>query len=122
MLQNNFFTITTLQTEENTVRATLVIDVSHSIFEGHFPNFPVVPGVCMMQMMREIMEQIVEKKMMILKADYLKFLAVINPQENPVVDTLLTYRNLENGDIGVEAKLFKEATTFFKMKCILRIL
>ena len=122
MLQDNFFTISTLQNEGNNIAATLSINPSHHIFEGHFPDFPVVPGVCMMQMMREIMEGVLDKKTRIVKADHLKFLAVINPQENAVVDTVLTYKTLENGNIGIEAKLFKEATIFFKMKCVLSVL
>ena len=122
MLQHNFFTVSALRYEENTVNATLSINPSHHIFEGHFPDFPVVPGVCMMQMMREIMEEVLDKKTRIIKADHLKFLAVINPQENAVVDTVLTYKTLENGNIGVEAKLFKEATIFFKMRCVLSVL
>ena len=122
MLQDNFFTISTLQNEGNNIAATLSINPAHHIFEGHFPDFPVVPGVCMMQMMREIMEGVLDKKTRIVKADHLKFLAVINPQENAVVDTVLTYKTLENGNIGIEAKLFKEATIFFKMKCVLSVL
>ena len=102
MLQDNFFTISTLQNEGNNIAATLSINPSHHIFEGHFPDFPVVPGVCMMQMMREIMEGVLGKKTRIVKADHLKFLAVINPQENAVVDTVLTYKTLENGNIGIE--------------------
>lgn len=121
MLNNDFFSITDFQQEENTVKATLVLNPEHLIFEGHFPDFPVVPGVCMMQMMREVMEKVLNKKTNIKKADHLKFLSLINPQETTVVDTVLTYKNLEDGNISVDAKIFNDTITFFKMRCVLSL-
>ena len=61
MLLNDFFTIRDKVTSETEIWAELIINSNHKIFEGHFPNQPVVPGVCMMQMIKEITENVIGK-------------------------------------------------------------
>ena len=55
MLQGNFFTINHIHQDENSVKASIELNPVHPIFEGHFPQTPVVPGVCMMQMVKEVL-------------------------------------------------------------------
>ena len=62
MLLNDFFTINDKVSSETEIWAELYINATHKIFEGHFPNQPVVPGVCMMQMIKEILEQVIGKE------------------------------------------------------------
>ena len=46
----DFYTLNTLQQiAANTYLCTLTLNAEHPIFKGHFPNNPVTPGVCMMQ-------------------------------------------------------------------------
>ena len=63
MLLNDFFFIQRVESGEKSLHAFLTIDRNHRIFNGHFPAVPIVPGVCMMQMMKEIMEQQVKYKL-----------------------------------------------------------
>jgi 3-hydroxyacyl-[acyl-carrier-protein] dehydratase len=116
MLLNNFFTINTLETVDFDIKTELVINPDHSIFEGHFPEQPVVPGVCMMQMVKEIMEEVLKKKTNLVKAMEMKFLAVINPIHNNVIDGSLHYSIDDNNNIMVSASLFKHELTHFKFK------
>ena len=52
MLKNDFFTFTALQLEGDMVTTNIELNAAHSIFKGHFPGQPIVPGVCMMQMVK----------------------------------------------------------------------
>jgi 3-hydroxyacyl-[acyl-carrier-protein] dehydratase len=97
MLQGDFFTITTLQADHNTVNAILEINAAHRIFEGHFPGQPVVPGVCMMQMVKEVMEKVIGHTTRLVKADHLKFLSMVNPNENNTITAQLKYTQNNNG-------------------------
>lgn len=116
MLLNNFFTINTLETVDSAIKTSLVINTDHAIFEGHFPEQPVVPGVCMMQMVKEIMEEVLKKKTNLVKAMEMKFLAVINPIQNNVIEGSLHYSIDANNNIMVSASLFKGELTHFKFK------
>lgn len=116
MLQGDFFYISTVETAGFDIKADLVINAAHKIFEGHFPGHPVVPGVCMMQMIKEIMEQVFGKKTNLVTASEMKFLAIIDPQENTNIQAALKYNIEETGKIAVTATLFKEERIYFKFK------
>jgi len=116
MLVNDFFTIRKLEEEGFEIRAELVINANHKIFEGHFPGHPVVPGVCMMQMVKEIIEKVVAEKTNLVRAGEMKFLAIINPKENNMIRATLKYNIEENGNMAVSAILFKESLIHFKFK------
>ena len=116
MLLDNFFTISNLEITGFDVKAELLINTGHKIFEGHFPGQPVVPGVCMMQMVKEIMEQVTLKKTNLVKANEMKFLAVIDPSQNNIISTTLKYTMEENGNMNVVAVFFKGELTHFKFK------
>ena len=72
MLLNDFFTISDKVTSETEIWAELFINANHKIFEGHFPIQPVVPGVCMMQMVKEILEQVIGKETNLVQAADMK--------------------------------------------------
>lgn len=113
MLADNFYTILQSGIEESTVHASLTIHAGHAIFEGHFPDQPIVPGVCMIQIAREVAEHALEKKLRITKGDNIKFLAMLNPHETPVVNLTVHLRK-NNTEHGVQATLFAGAVVFFK--------
>jgi len=116
LLESNFYAISQLEVKDLDVHAALTINASHKIFEGHFPQQPVVPGVCMMQMVKEIMEKVTEKKTNLLKANEMKFLAIINPVENNDISATLKYTIDADGNMTVTASLFKGELVHFKFK------
>ena len=116
MLLGNFFNISEQSITDNSINATLDINASHHIFDGHFPGQPVVPGVCMMQMIKELLEAAIGKKTQLRKADFMKFLAVINPLENPTINAEFSYSTTENGGVQINGRLNNHATTFLKFK------
>jgi 3-hydroxyacyl-[acyl-carrier-protein] dehydratase len=121
MLLNNFFTISNLQTAGFDIKVELVINGGHQIFAGHFPGQPVVPGVCMMQMVKEIMEEVLQKKSNLVKAHEMKFLAVIDPQQNNIIQAALKYTLEDNGTIAASATLFKDELIHFKFKGVFNL-
>ena len=116
MLVNDFFTISKLEKEGFEVKAELIINADHKIFEGHFPGHPVVPGVCMMQMIKEIIEKVIGEKTNLVRAGEMKFLAIIDPKENNMIRATLKYNIEENGNMAVSATFFKESLIHFKFK------
>lgn len=116
MLLGNFFTVSEKNVADSSVLATININATHHIFEGHFPGQPVVPGVCMMQMVKELLELVIEKKTELKKMAELKFLAIINPVENPSIQAAFNYTTKEDDSIHVTGKLYKAETIFLKFK------
>ena len=121
MLLNDFFTINDKVFSATEIWAELYINADHKIFEGHFPNQPVVPGVCMMQMIKEIVEHVLGKETNLVKAADIKFLAVINPQQNNMVHASIKYADDESGNINIVASLFKDELVHFKFKGMFQV-
>jgi 3-hydroxyacyl-[acyl-carrier-protein] dehydratase len=116
ILQGDFYTIENLQVDGNTVQAGLHLNAKHLIYEGHFPGQPVTPGVCMMQMIKEIIETVLSHKTRLVRADEMKFLRMIIPGEENLVHAKLTYVVDENDIIKVSASLLKDDVIHFKFK------
>lgn len=122
MLLNDFFFIKALTNDDGACRATIGLDPAHRIFEGHFPGQPVVPGVCMMMIAREVLRScLAEKKLSLVRADHAKFLLPIDPRVNPEVTIELKYAAQENEEMKVTARLFQADATFFKYQAVFRI-
>jgi len=122
ILLNNFFSINDQVSSETEIWAELFIDAGHKIFEGHFPGQPVVPGVCMMQMIKEIYEVITGNTTDLIEAAELKFLAIINPIENNLVNASINITNDDIGRIKIAASIFKDDVVHFKCKALLQVL
>lgn len=115
MLLNDFYTIVDFIPAEGGAEAGLEINANHHIFEGHFPGQPVTPGVCMMQMIQELTENAVGRKLQLQKAAELKFLSIIDPQKNNQVRAKLEYKSVDEG-LQVSASIFKDELIHFKFK------
>jgi 3-hydroxyacyl-[acyl-carrier-protein] dehydratase len=115
MLKDNFFTFSSLQAEDNVVKTTITLNEAHPIFKGHFPGQPIVPGACMMQMVKEMVEVYVKKEIRLLKADDLKFLSFIDPKENRSIQMEIKLL-IENELIAVDARLVEHDNVLFKFK------
>ena len=115
-LLNDFFIINSITSDEGSAKATLELNAMHEIFEGHFPWQPVVPGVCMMQMIKEILEISIGKETRLKKADHLKFLSVINPAMNNIANADLKYSIEATGEINLTATLSNSTATCFKFR------
>jgi 3-hydroxyacyl-[acyl-carrier-protein] dehydratase len=119
ILLNDFYTLVHHEPSPGSVKAKISINRNHKILEGHFPGLPIVPGVCMMQIIREIMEVSTSKSLRLTGADNMKFLSVINPDQHAEVDVAIMYTE-SYPQIMVNATLFAGSITFFKLKATLK--
>src|ERR1700742_5102343 len=115
MLLNDFFTYTNLQTEGNKLTANIHLNADHPIFKGHFPGQPIVPGVCMMQIVKEVLEAHIKQLTRLVKASDLKFLAFINPEEQKDIQ-LEIITGIDGDLVKTDARLLDGDTALFKFK------
>lgn len=92
MLLGDLFTYTILKQEEGVIEAEIEINPTHHVFDGHFPGVPVLPGVCQVQAIKEILEQALNKTLRFNKARDIKFMAMVNPNEMPTLNCAITYK------------------------------
>jgi 3-hydroxyacyl-[acyl-carrier-protein] dehydratase len=118
MLLDSLFIVKDYSAEGSEIKATLELDENHSIFKGHFPGQPVVPGVCMMQSVKELVERHVKHKLVVAEADNMKFLSVIDPRINKLINATISVSD-KDSVLSINASLFAEKVTFFKLKATL---
>ena len=82
MLLKNLYKIQSFNYNEGQLESEIFINKDHEIFKGHFPDNPVMPGVCMIQIIKELTEKALNKKLFMEKSTNIKFMALINPEEN----------------------------------------
>jgi len=78
-LVDDFYTIERVNEAEDGFEYLLALNKAHFIYRAHFPGNPITPGVCMIQMCKELMEHHTGKKLILVKVVNIKYLAVINP-------------------------------------------
>lgn len=118
MLLGDFFTINAIQIEGNSIRAILGLNAMHPIFEGHFPGQPVLPGACMLQIIKEILQTYIHTNIQLVKGHQLKFISPISPSNTGILQLMLRHAISENNEIAVSATLSNNAITCFKFSGI----
>lgn len=116
LLKNDFFEIEKLEHSTGLIASTIKINVSHTIFDGHFPNNPITPGVVQLQITKEILEDVFQKELLLKEMRNCKFLAILNPTETPIFDLEINYETIDDATFQVSAKgtTEDESKTFFK--------
>lgn len=119
MVLNSLFTIKELSAHELDIKAVLTVNAGSQIFDGHFPGQPVVPGVCMMQLIKELIEFSRKTRLNMVEADNLKFLSVIDPRITNELKAAITLTE-RGSDLIASASLFADTVTFFKLKAVFK--
>lgn len=116
MLKGSFYTLNDLKAEGNSITAALELNRDHGIFKGHFPGQPVVPGVCLMEMTKEVLQEVLKKGIRLKKAANLKFISPVDPSQSSVLSIVLTYQETEESEIKVIGSMQAGDTVCFKFQ------
>lgn len=81
----------------------VTINADHPIFQGHFPEQPVLPGVCMVQIAMVIAGAMYGKDLRVKNARTIKFLAPVDPRSTPELSYRTTLTPTTDG-VKVEAQ------------------
>jgi 3-hydroxyacyl-[acyl-carrier-protein] dehydratase len=122
MLLKDFYTITSLEkTAETKYLATILINEEHEVFKGHFPGNPIMPGVCMMQIIKELTEQITSNSLFMQSLSNVKFMALINPFNTPELRLELDITTTEDQLVKVKNVSYFNETVALKLSSVYKI-
>ena len=121
MLLNDFFTIQNSTDSEGVLSASITIKAGHKIFEGHFPDNPITPGVVQLQIVKELLEESLGQKFTMSEMGRCKFLAIWNPNDNPNINVEIKHSKTEDNEIKISASGGIDDTFFFKFNAKYRI-
>lgn len=108
---SDFYTIHDASQESQSFSCILRFNSLHHIFEGHFPGQPVVPGVCSMAIVGNLLTDILEQEVSLKKAAQVKYLRMLQP--NDEVEVTLSFTP-ENEEVKVSSTWVVEGNAAFK--------
>ena len=118
-LKNKLYRITDRQHDGETARFALQLNTSDEIYGAHFPGEPVTPGVCLVQMAGELLEECLGRKLLLKKAVNVKFLSPVSPVETPSVGFTVSPTPADaEGLIRSSVKVEHEGRVLAKMSLI----
>jgi 3-hydroxymyristoyl/3-hydroxydecanoyl-(acyl carrier protein) dehydratases len=113
---NDFYTIAKVQDHEKWYQFEIELNPSHPLYKGHFPKIPVMPGVCMLQIIKECAEKALNKSVFYSGVSSCKFLSVINPQINNILLITISTDEIDLNTYSVSAKAECAGTVCLKLK------
>lgn len=79
ILKNSLYTIADKRMEGSGIFYQILLDKNHFIYKAHFPNEPITPGVCIIQIAKELLEDYLHEEYEISYIKNIKFLSVLSP-------------------------------------------
>lgn len=117
MLKNKIYTLEALDTSApEELKAEVRIIRDHPVFDGHFPGNPVLPGVCTVQIIKELLEEALQRPMRMIRAGSIKYLGFINPDMHPVLQFRLAVKQGNADHVIVNAGVYFEGTVLCSFK------
>ena len=121
-LINDFFHIVSTQSDDGVFRCRVRLNANHPYYQVHFPGNPVTPGVCLVQMATEILEEKYDRKFLLSSAGSIKFKKTVGPHDEPTfVFTKIVFEDeLLRVNVSVESEDVQYAKMSLRYKGIER--
>lgn len=86
-------------------RYVIELNAGHCIYGAHFPGHPVTPGVCLVQMVQELLSHTMECRLYTRSIRNVKFVSIVSPLTDARIAVTVTKLEQENGQINVQARI-----------------
>lgn len=80
----------------------VILNPDHLIYKAHFPGMPVTPGVCILQMIQELLSVLEDTPLYIKKIKNAKFTNMISPVSDSRIAVL--FNSVSEEDSGLKAQ------------------
>lgn len=121
MLIEGLYKVVSTEKTDNGILTKVHLNKDHAIFKGHFPGNPVMPGVCMIQIIKELTEEAVGRDLFLSVSSNIKFMAIINPEKNPDLQLTIDISE-DNGEVKIKNITSFEDTVALKLSATFKII
>jgi len=116
MLIKDFYKVNEVNFNGSGIDATINLNPDHEVYKGHFPEQPVVPGVIQLQIVKELLEEVLQAKLLMNNIIQVKYLIPITPNENPTLDFSITNKVIDGNRIKSNITIGINDVTFTKAR------
>ncbi|MBX2909571.1 MAG: hypothetical protein M9931_11535 [Chitinophagales bacterium] len=121
MFLPKLYDITLLETLPDSVAAKVLLNAEHPIFKGHFPGSPVFPGVCQIELLKDILRQAFKTEIAMPNVGSIKFINVIEPQHTPELIVKMSFQKRDENVFDTTASIDNGERFFLKFKGIFKV-
>jgi 3-hydroxyacyl-[acyl-carrier-protein] dehydratase len=99
MLKDDFFSILNHTLTDNyKADFTIELNPEHAIYHSHFPNNPITPGVCIIQIAKESFSFLKQTDFIIKKIKTAKFIHPIIPTIHPIINYQMEWNKIKQDE------------------------
>ena len=120
MLLDNFYKIEQQTEIDSGFEYTISLNKEHAIYKAHFPGNPITPGVCIIQICKELMEQHTGESLFLQKIQNVKFLSIIDPTVKNTIKVSFLKISSETEGYKCSVLVYSETTQFTKLSMYLQ--
>lgn len=117
-LRDSLYTIVSESKGEGRHDFNIKLDPEHFIYKAHFPGEPITPGVCIMQIAKELLEEAVSESLTLSCVKNIKFLRIISPDDVTDICYSLAKIAREDGQVKVQVTVTAGEETYAKLSLI----
>jgi len=114
MLLDYYYSIINQRVSDNATLFDVMLLPECDIYKGHFPGMPVAPGVCNIQMIKECVEHIAGKPLLLESMMQCKFIMMITPEQTPELQIRIESTEMEDNKLKVSATISRD-----NMDCVI---
>ncbi|MBO5864284.1 MAG: beta-hydroxyacyl-ACP dehydratase [Paludibacteraceae bacterium] len=115
MLIDTYYSVERIIKEEAKYVFYVKLDPECEVYKGHFPDMPVSPGVCNIQMIKECCCEVAGKELFLGSISQCKFSSLVTPSANSELRVAILMTE-SNGTYAVRASISDKQTLFMDMK------
>lgn len=108
----DFYTQDAIERQGEEYTCVIRLNPEHEVYKGHFPDMPVVPGVCMLYVIKECVSAALGVPVRYQTVNSCKFLSVVNPLEHKT----LTLKFSLKGEKELQVIAGTDETIVLKLK------
>ena len=120
MLLTDFYKIDHTKQGDSGTLFHIKLNPNHLIYKGHFPNQPVLPGVCALQIIKECAQHLINKKLQYARVALCKFLRVVNPAQCSEITLNISLNEKNDGEFQLIANGVCGDFHFIKIQAIMQ--
>jgi len=108
-----------LKIDEKAYEFMVEINPAHPLFKGHFPQRPILPGVCTIQIVKECICSVIDKELHFMSITQCKFMRMVDPNIDNKLIVSITINTDSPTEIIVNSTIINSNVNVFKIKAAL---
>ena len=112
MLKDSLYKIQNVKDMPEGVSFSISLNRECPIYAAHFPGMPITPGVCILQMVEELLADYTHKKLQTTAIKNAKFLSMLKPTDEVLEVNLFSVKQ-EDEKIKVQSTVMDSSGTIY---------